>query len=337
MTDEKSELQDENTELEHTQVTNNSLESHAEKNQKAMPPKESQEKAKIDHRLHKHSMTSEKIENWIKEGRGKGIGESYKPWLTIRDLSSRGYSIRIKGNKTKRIHHLFSRLEATHFYPADLNTLMKDIWEQYPLLPLEETLAIAKNLGIKHPVDPISKEFIVLTTDQVYVLNNDVLIPRTFKLVKDLNDYRVLEKFEIERWFWKSKFKDWGISTEVDIDPIFSSNCEKMHPYYFLNGRGVELRDVIDISKSLTNSVLSKKKALRFLARDCDEQLGLKPGSCLAVAYHFITRHFWKVDWLKQIDSVQIIEITGVTENFDFNNSFDNENPESVIGDRLEE
>ncbi|WP_077849884.1 TnsA endonuclease N-terminal domain-containing protein [Clostridium puniceum] len=29
-----------------------------------------------------------------------------------------------------------------------------DIREQYPLLPIEDTLAIALELGIKHPEDP---------------------------------------------------------------------------------------------------------------------------------------------------------------------------------------
>ena len=33
-----------------------------------------------------------KIQKWIKEGRGQGFGNSYKPWLTIRDVSSEGRS-----------------------------------------------------------------------------------------------------------------------------------------------------------------------------------------------------------------------------------------------------
>lgn len=34
-----------------------------------------------------------KIQKWIKEGRGQGFGNNYKPWLTIRDVSSEGLLI----------------------------------------------------------------------------------------------------------------------------------------------------------------------------------------------------------------------------------------------------
>ena len=39
----------------------------------------------------------------LKEGRGQGSEKSYKPWLTVRDVPSRGLSVRIKGRKTGRV------------------------------------------------------------------------------------------------------------------------------------------------------------------------------------------------------------------------------------------
>ena len=42
-----------------------------------------------------------KIQKWIKEGRGQGFGNSYKPWLTIRDVSSEGRSHRVLVIKAK--------------------------------------------------------------------------------------------------------------------------------------------------------------------------------------------------------------------------------------------
>ena len=41
-------------------------------------------------------------QKWIKDGRGDGELSSYKPWLTVRDLSSLGRSHRVYGHKTKR-------------------------------------------------------------------------------------------------------------------------------------------------------------------------------------------------------------------------------------------
>lgn len=40
-----------------------------------------------------------------------------------------------------------------------------DIREQYPLLPLKDTLEIANELGIEQPKHPQTKEPIVMTTD----------------------------------------------------------------------------------------------------------------------------------------------------------------------------
>ncbi|MGP9630576.1 hypothetical protein ACT3TA_14245 [Halomonas sp. AOP42-C1-46] len=33
-----------------------------------------------------------RTQKWIKEQRGKGNGKDYHPWLTVRDLSSKGRS-----------------------------------------------------------------------------------------------------------------------------------------------------------------------------------------------------------------------------------------------------
>src|SRR5689334_20740718 len=108
-------------------------------------------------------MTPEKISKWIAEGRGTGRGKNYKPWLTIHDVASRGARTRDKGLKTGRLHHLLSFLELYYFLILEWCPSVVDIREQYPLLPLEETLYIAKELGIKHPA-PYGQP-IVLTID----------------------------------------------------------------------------------------------------------------------------------------------------------------------------
>ena len=54
---------------------------------------------------------------------------------------------RIKGWKSGRVHHLLSLLELRWFYVLDWNLEVIDVREQYPLLPLEETLAIAADRG----------------------------------------------------------------------------------------------------------------------------------------------------------------------------------------------
>src|SRR6266702_2207545 len=105
------------------------------------------------------------IQKRLKEGRGKGEGVEYKPWLTVRDVPSHGWSSRIMGWKTNRLHHALSSHEADYVYIGEWSKKIVDIREQYPLLPLENTLAIAESCGIKHPIHPKTKKPIVLTTD----------------------------------------------------------------------------------------------------------------------------------------------------------------------------
>lgn len=51
------------------------------------------------------------IDKFIKEGRGQGQFENYKPWLTIQDVPSLGRVTRLKGLTTNRQHEFLSDLE----------------------------------------------------------------------------------------------------------------------------------------------------------------------------------------------------------------------------------
>lgn len=57
------------------------------------------------------SFDEAKITRFLKEGRGKGRGAEYQPWLTIQDVPSSGREHRVFSRKTGRIHHLLSDRE----------------------------------------------------------------------------------------------------------------------------------------------------------------------------------------------------------------------------------
>src|SRR2546421_516401 len=52
------------------------------------------------------------IDQRLKEGRGKGRGKEYQPFLFIQDVASLGLATRAKGWVTGRIHHFLSKLRA---------------------------------------------------------------------------------------------------------------------------------------------------------------------------------------------------------------------------------
>ncbi|MDJ0742535.1 MAG: hypothetical protein QNJ32_04130 [Xenococcaceae cyanobacterium MO_167.B27] len=51
----------------------------------------------------KYDWTQVKFERYIKEGRGKGSGKNYKPWITIQDFPSKGRVSRSPGWKSDQL------------------------------------------------------------------------------------------------------------------------------------------------------------------------------------------------------------------------------------------
>jgi hypothetical protein len=136
-----------------------------------------------------------------------GIGEnaSYKPWLRVQDVKSSGVRSQINGVKSGRTHHLLSAIETEFFYLAEFSESVVDIREQFPLLPINLSIKIAKTLDIKHPTHPTSQIPIVITTDFLITRNvngKKVYEAYSVKPEKDSNKLRVLEKIEIERVWW---------------------------------------------------------------------------------------------------------------------------------------
>lgn len=238
------------------------------------------------------------------EGRGSGRGANYKPELYIHDVPSQGLATRIQGWKTNRTHHLLSKLELHYFYLLEWSPIITDIREQYPL-GLEETLAIAEQLGIRHPTDPRSKYPIVMTTDFIITIPKNGSFhenARTVKYSKELSSMRVIEKYEIERLYWQARGVDWGIVTEKDIPRQMASNVEWIHPYKHISSLlPLKAKTVSKVEEILSSQVNNKGGSLRNLTDACDESLGLPTGSSLGVVRYLIATKRWHVDMTRPI------------------------------------
>lgn len=137
------------------------------------------------------------IQKLIREGKWREELTEYQPWLNVRDVPSRGRSSRHKGWTTGRTHHLFSKLEKKFHNTLEWSKIVTDIREQYPLLPLEETLEIAKQCGFDHPGvpskdDPKTLEPIVMTTDFLITLMIEGKRVERARTVKYADDVRHL-------------------------------------------------------------------------------------------------------------------------------------------------
>src|SRR3546814_4978755 len=76
-----------------------------------------------------------------------------------------GRSWKIQGVKIDRIHHLLSDLERAYFLLCEFSEDVVDIREQYPLLPVESTQAIARAIGVRYPKYKTTSVPMVMTTD----------------------------------------------------------------------------------------------------------------------------------------------------------------------------
>jgi hypothetical protein len=245
------------------------------------------------------------INRWIAEGRGQGRGEKYLSWLRVQDVPSLGYVNRILGWKTGRRHELLSNLEKKYFYLLEWSTAVSDVREQYPLLPLDETLAIAEQCGVKHPILPGTNEPIVMTTDfLVDVVQNGKPRERarTIKPSKDLLSERTLEKFEIERRYWRRRKIDWAVVTERDIPQALVKNIEWIHQYRDISERfGVSEAEIQRVEIVLAN-FLQLRIPLSESAQAADQRLGLEPGRSLAVFRHLLASRRWEIDMENAIE-----------------------------------
>ena len=179
--------------------------------------------------MKKYSNNELKNKRWIKEGRGAGRNSAYKPWITVRDLSSEGRSHRIFGHKSQRTHHLLSDLELAVFLLLEWDSEVTEIREQFPL-EIEITRAIAIDAGISHLAvsgiqQYMSSDFLVNTTDSKrpkFVIQA--------KYSEALTDYRTIEKLELERRYWNEKEVPWFIVTEIDIPKVVVKNIAWLYP-----------------------------------------------------------------------------------------------------------
>ncbi|WP_077706557.1 TnsA endonuclease C-terminal domain-containing protein [Virgibacillus dokdonensis] len=260
-----------------------------------------------------------KIEKWIQEGRGSGRGSEYIPWLTIQNVSSKGRSTRLKGIKTNRQHEFLSDMERNYFYMLEYSDLVIDIREHFPLLPIEDTILIANELGINHPKDPSTGEYIVMTTKFLVTVrkNNKVYdVARTIKSKDDLFDERIVQRLEIEHEYWRRSEIDWGMVSEKEIDKIFARNISYVHTYKditqidaFQQIPGNVLEDLI---LEFANRLISQTRTLRTIANEFESDMRLPSGSGLSLFYYLIANKIIAIDLHNELNADEIIGISNI-------------------------
>lgn len=240
----------------------------------------------------RYSFDEKRIARFRKEGRGQGQGADYKPWLTVRDVPSRGRSHRPLGMTTGRVHHFLSDIEFRSFLLFDWAQDVVDIREQFPL-DREATQRIADSMGVVHPCDVATRTPLVMTTDLVIDVERQgrrVILARAVKPAEELDKARVVEKLEIERRYWQEQEAEWAIITEREIPRTMADSIAWVHNYglvdnlaqpypgYFAEKGILLLREVH----------LYQRQALSQFAAEMDLRLSMETGTALMLVRHLI-------------------------------------------------
>ncbi|WP_276358035.1 TnsA endonuclease N-terminal domain-containing protein [Cohnella caldifontis] len=257
--------------------------------------------------MSKRGTRKEKLQtNYIKKGRGQGVGENYQPFIQAHDnkIASEGWLARHKGWKTKRIHHTLSEHERKYLYYCEWLDGVTDIREQWPLLPLERTMEIAEELGIKHP-HQYGKP-VVMTTDFRLTLetkdgSRDVI--RTIKPREKLTD-RTLELFEIERVYFAEQGIDWCIITEDKIPVNLVKNVEWMAKAKYFDTRPGVNEELVGLLSDELFGIFVKDAGQTPLINLClrtDHECHLEKGTCMFILQYMLANKFWGTEMNKQI------------------------------------
>jgi hypothetical protein len=249
------------------------------------------------------------IARWLRTGSGEGA--SYVPWHTVQRVPTHGQANRVLGRASGRTHHLLSEVETDCLYLLDWCDAVLDVREQYPLLPLEETVRLADELGVAHPCHPRQRYPVVMTTDFLVSRRapaGTVTEALAVKLASALEETRTLEKLEIERRYWAARATRWQLVTERELPRAVVQNVRWLAP-------ARDPRDVpvpsTDLPALLAVLYAQIAPAGAPLARTCsqyDARLGLRLGTTLALVRHALATKRWRTDLARPISPDQPLQ-----------------------------
>ena len=265
---------------------------------------------------------SNKLDRWLKEGRGQGEGENYKPWLTIQDFPSMGRVTRVFGWTTNRIHHFFSDTQLKYFYLLDWEERVIDIREHYPLIDLEVVLKNTSDLKLDKFIDKKTKEpYILTTTFLITLLNPDgqkSFAARSIKYASELSKKTTIEKLEIERRYWTAKGINWGIVTNKDINDVRAKNIEWIHSAMTSDDcNGLSRDEFDDLLNGLLYRLIDNQQNIREIISRFEKDYSLDAGAGLLLFKHLIAGKRIALDMDKPINlnesgsSLRLPEISG--------------------------
>ena len=151
-----------------------------------------------------------------------------------------------------------------------------------------------------------------MTTDCFLTMREGISVvykARTLKFEKDLNDERVIEKFEIEKCYWERQGIDWAIVTEKELPATFISNLKFLRDAYFVDD-DENLILLMEEWPGFTGSVLANLQAF-------DTKYNFELGTGISLYKHALAKKLLKVNMHEKIslnEDVSNVIVTTVSD-----------------------
>jgi hypothetical protein len=258
----------------------------------------------------KQRWTNEKIQQFIREGRGHGTGAHYQPWTKISDFSSMGRASRIQGIKTHRIHHLQSDNQLRALLIFEWCDKVIDIRESFPLLDVMEVIDKKDDLRFDKFKDKETGVPLILTTSFLLTVRDqdgkEVLMARSVKNATELSRGITIEKLEIERRYWQAKGADWKLITDKQIPKQYVKNIEWVRDTMLDQDKEDNRKE--EQSIWLQNDLLKYPDLkLQDVLHAFDRKEGMQPGVGLFLFRYLIAKKHIRVDMYKGVQTSQKI------------------------------
>lgn len=227
-----------------------------------------------------------------------GRGSEYVAYIQAGDHVSLGQRNRLLSPRLCREVICLSIGEKRVYLILERSPNVTDIREQYPLYPIEETIAIAEQLGVKPCAlnvqgKPMTTDFLV--TCREGLTEKEVAI--SFKPLSELADPRTLELAEIERVFHQRRGTVWGLVTDQEVPHTVVANLDLLMDFYALEDlHPLTAQDVDAISRALLPRLSIQNTPLNIAALEVDRLLNYEEGTSLAVAWHLIATRRIQID-----------------------------------------
>lgn len=229
-------------------------------------------------RRRRYSFDEKKVQQYIAEGRGRGSGANYIPWLKYQDLSSIGRSHRPRGTKTGRVHHFFSDGEWKCFLTLEVDPSVSDIREQFPLDRIA-TWRLALEMGLKHPTTTDGTPYVMTIDFMVTRRIGDRFVnqPLTFKYDPVMLTPREKELIAIQHRFFEQHNMTMRVIDQSFFDDRVVKNIDPVLAHY----------NIAHLTVSKEVHVPDVARAIRYGVQSAATKTLLE--LCRLIARHFAT------------------------------------------------